>query len=642
MLATPPPTRPKTFSESERRALATIARACMPGGEIFPAAGPAAVDKVDHFFAAAPTFVARGYRALVWALEAASWVHYARPLSRLDDAAILALLERWRTGDYARRMMARMLTVPLKMAHYNDAAMYDHVGCKFGALPLVQIERPRYMTERVLAAADLSPDESFECDVVVIGTGAGGAVAAKELAEAGVAVLILEEGAYHHRDEFTGHAADMQRKLYRDFGATIAFGNVSIPIPIGKSVGGTTTINSGTCYRAPDRVFDHWRAEHGLRDLTPDAMAPFYERVEAVMEVTETGARIAGGVARVIARGSDALGFKHRPLRRNAPECDGQGVCCFGCPTDAKRSTNVSYVPLALKAGAQLVTGVRAERVLVENGRAVGVVARAGERTVTVRARAVVVACGSLLTPVFLQRNGLADGSGQLGKHLSIHPAVGVLAEFDEVIDAANAVPQGYAIEEFHDEGLLFEGAWAPLEIIAAQSTLLGPRLLDMLERYKHMAGFGFMLEDTSRGRVRPGPGGRPLITYWMNDNDVARLKRGVEILARVFLAAGARHVLPQVHGFDFIDGERELAAFRRTRVTPRDFDITAYHPLGTARMGADPRASVVSPEHQVHDVPGLYVMDGSVLPSSPAVNPQLTIMALATRAAQKLAARLS
>ncbi|HZS39588.1 MAG TPA: GMC family oxidoreductase, partial [Polyangia bacterium] len=482
---------------------------------------------------------------------------------------------------------------------------------------------------------------TLECDVVVIGTGAGGAVAARELAERGCAVVMLEEGEYFTRADFTGHAAEMQRKLYRDMGATIAVGNASIPIPIGKTVGGTTTINSGTCYRAPARIFESWRDKHGLADFSAEHMAPYYERVEEVLGVAETEARYVGGVGRVIARGCDALGYKHKALRRNAPACDGQGLCCFGCPTDAKRSTNVSYVPLALKAGAQLITGARADRILTDGGRATGVEVRAGKQRFTVRARAVVVACGSLLTPLLLERSKLGTSSGELGKNLSIHPAVAALALYDEVIDGTNAVPQGYSIEEFHDEGILFEGAFAPLDIGAAQSPLLGAKLVELLEDYKRLACFGFMIEDTSRGRVRPGPGGRPLITYWMNRHDVARLKRGVEILSRVYLAGGARFVMPQVNGFDQLRGEADLERFRRAKVSARDFEISAYHPLGTARMGRDPRRSVVGADQQVHDAPGLYVMDGSAVPTSPAVNPQMTIMALATRASQRLADRL-
>jgi len=637
--------RATLFGARERATLVAIARASMPEGRFFAGAGTRAVDKLETFLALSPPSVARGYRAMLLALDAWALAAHRARLASLPTETVLALLERWRGGDFARRTVVRMLTAPLKIAHYNDAKMYSDVGCRYGSLP-VRAEQPRWM-ERVVPAAALDADDTIDCDVVVIGTGAGGAVVAKELAEQGHAVVLLEEGDYNTRADFTGHSAEMQRKLYRDMGATLAVGNAVIPIPLGRTVGGTTAINSGTCYRTPDRVLHDWVHEFGLDELAPEKLAPHFARVEATLGVAPAEAKYLGGVARVIARGCDALGYKHQPLRRNAPECDGQGVCCFGCPTDAKRSTNVSYVPLALKAGATLFTGLRAERVMVDGGRAVGVVASArlpggGKRTLTVRARASVVSCGSLLTPLVLEASGIGTSSGQLGRNLSIHPALAVMALFDEKLDGGNAIPQGYAIEQFHDEGILFEGAFAPLDLAAASVTMIGPRFVELLEAYDRIACFGVMIEDVSRGRVRRGPGGRPLITYSLVDHDVARLKRAVEILGRVYFAAGAASVFPLVHGFDELRSPDELERLRRTKLRARDFEISAYHPLGTARMGRDPARSVVGADHQVHDTPGCYVVDGSVVPSSPAVNPQVTIMTLATRAAGEIGKALA
>ena len=633
--------RPTLLNGRERASLLAVARAAMPEGRFFAGGGTRAVEKVDHFLALSPPSVARGYRAMLLALDAWALARHRASLASLPSETVLALLERWRSGDIARRTVVRMLTATLKMAHYNDAQMYSDVGCRYGSLP-VRAEQPRWM-ERVVAATALESDDTVECDVVVIGTGAGGAVVAKELAEQGHAVVLLEEGDYNTRADFNGHWADMQRKLYRDMGATLSIGNAMIPIPIGRTVGGTTAVNSGTCYRTPDRVLHEWGHAFGLGELSPEAMAPHFDRVEAVLGVAPADAKYLGGVARMIARGCDALGYKHQALRRNAPECDGQGICCFGCPTDAKRSTNVSYVPLALKAGASLFTGLRAERVMVDGGRAIGVLATArlpggGQRTLTVRARATVVACGSLLTPLMLEASGIGTSSGQLGRNLSIHPALGVMALFDEKLDGSHAIPQGYAIEQFHDEGILFEGAFAPLDLAAASFTMIGPRFVELVEAYDRLACFGVMIEDVSRGRVRRGPGGRPLITYSLVEHDVARLKRAVEILSRVYFAAGARTVIPLVHGFDELTSVDDLERLRRAKLRARDFEISAYHPLGTARMGRDPARSVVGSDHQVHDTPGCYVVDGSVVPSSPAVNPQITIMAMATRAAGEIA----
>lgn len=618
-----------------------VARVALPEGRMFREGDADTTARFERFLSGLPPASQTAMRGILWSLGVAAFAGKRRNLDALTDGDLEQLIERWRTGSYPQRMAMKILTAPLKLAHFNDRAMYESVGA-IHALPVAKPDQPRYVTERTIRAAELPDGETVECDVVVIGTGAGGAVVARELVEQGHAVVLLEEGEYHTRADFTGHAADAQQKLYRDFGATVTIGNTNIPVPIGMTVGGTTTVNSGTCYRFPDRIGEHWKNEFGLDELTADKLAPHYERVEKVLGVAPNAAKHTGKLGEIIARGCDHLGWKHAPIPRNAPDCDGQGVCCFGCPTDAKRSMNVSYVPMALKEGAQLYTGIRADEILIENGRAVGVVGTAkGGKRLTVRARAVVVACGSLISPLLLEKNGIGMASGQLGRNLTIHPAAGMMALFDEQINGARSVPQGYSIEEFHDEGILFEGAFMPLDVGAASIPYVGRTLVELLESYDRIHSFGFLIEDTSSGRVRLGPGGSRLITYWLNDHDVARIKRGAELLMRCYLAAGARRLYPCVNGFDTIDNMAELEAFRRAKLTARDFELTAYHPLGTVRMGRDPSKSVVNPDHQVHDVPGLYVVDGSVLPSSPAVNPQLTIMALATRAAEKIGRRL-
>ncbi len=637
------------FTDSERRDLTAIARAAMPHSKHTSISGGGAksVRDVEAFFSEITPWAARSYRVMLHALGASALLHHRRSLSALSDEALLGLMENWRGNDFARRSMLRLLLTPLKMAHYSQQSVLAEMGARPAPGPAVA-EPSRYQ-DRIhsLAAVQAPADEEIECDVVVVGTGAGGAVVAKELAEAGHAVVLVEEGRWFTRADFNGRTGEMQRKLYRDMGATVSLGNVPIPIPVGVSVGGTTTINSGTCYRAPARIFAEWGQRFGLHDYSAARMAPYYERVEAILGVETADMRTVGGVGRVIARGADKLGWRHGPLRRNAPGCDGQGVCCFGCPTDAKRSTNVSYVPLALKAGAEIYTSARVERILTENGRAVGVRAQGRDdhgrcHGLTVRARSVVVACGTLMTPLLLEASGLGLSSGQLGHHLTIHPALGAIAMYDERIDGDRSIPQGYAIEEFHDEGILFEGAFVPPDLAAATFPQLGDELLELLDNYHRMACFALIIEDTSSGRVRPGPGGRPLITYWLNDHDVSRLKRGVGLLAEVFFAGGAKMVVPPVHGFDRLTGPDDLARLRSAKLHARDFDLTAYHPLGTARMGTDPKKSVVGPDFQLHDTRGLYVVDGSVIPTSPAVNPQMTIMALATRAAETIGHRLS
>ena len=620
--------------------LVAIAETAIPAGRYIPAAGEATVAKVERFLGTLPQTVQRGIGALIAAIDATSYLKHRAPFAKLSFERRLALLESFRTGDAVRRLMLRALVSPIKIAHFDDPALYKQLGCVYDIERARAEVKPAYMRDRVHPKLD--GDLAVECDVVVIGTGAGGAVVGRELAEAGLAVVFVEEGRYFDRSHFTGRGFEMQQKLYRRGGSTFSIGNVGIPIPLGQTVGGTTTVNSGTCYRAPDRVLHAWQQKLGLRDLGPEQLGPYFDRVEAVLGVDRAKAELMGGNGRVIARGCNALGFtRHGPLKRNAPACDGQGVCCFGCPTDAKRSTNVSYVPLALKAGAELFAGAKMTRVIIERGRAVGVEAKSNGHTLTVRGRSVVIACGSIMTPLVLGQQGLANRSGQLGKNLSIHPACGALAEFDEQILPWNGIPQGYGVEELHEEGILYEGAMVPIEMTLTMTQLVGPELVRLAESFDHVASFGFLVEDSSRGSVGAVMG-QPVIRYWLEDKDVAHIKRGLDVLAQIYFAAGAKKIHTPISGFDVLESPDDLAKLRRAKINARDLDLSAYHPLGTARMGIDPAHSVVDQHHQCHDTMGLYIVDGASVPTSLGVNPQVTIMAMATRAAEKIANALA
>ncbi|MGE0404042.1 MAG: FAD-dependent oxidoreductase [Kofleriaceae bacterium] len=629
------------LSTKQRAMMIAIAEAALPAGAFLPAAGAATVDRIDQFLHTQPSAMTKGLGGLLAGLDASAWLGERRSFPRLSPEKRLAILEKWRHADPIRRLMLRAVITPLKMAHFDDAQLYKKLGCVYSPEKVRPEAKPAYMRDRVHGSLDT--DLAVEADVVVIGTGAGGAVVGRELAEAGLAVVFVEEGKYFERHEFTGRAFEMQQMLYRRGGATFSVGNTGIPIPVGQTVGGSTTVNSGTCYRTPDRVLREWQQQLGLDELGPESLDTYFARVEAVLGVEPAKKSLMGGNGRVIERGCNALGFKrHGPLKRNAPACDGQGVCVFGCPTDAKRSTNVSYMPLALKAGAELFAGFRMNRIIVESGRATGITATTrGGRTLTVRARAVVVACGALATPMLLARQGLGARSGQLGQNLSIHPATGALAEFDEQIRPWDGIPQGYSIEDLHEEGILYEGANVPLEMTMGMTQIIGPEIVRIAESYDRISSFGFMIEDTSRGRVREVMG-QPVITYNLTEQDVAHVKRAMDVLCQIYFAGGAKRVLTSFHGFDALSSPDDLERLRRTNLKAWDLDMSAYHPLGTARMGRDPSTSVVGPDHEMHDVEKLYIVDGAAVPTSLGVNPQVTIMALATRAAEKIAHALA
>lgn len=631
------------LSAVERRIIGAIAEAAIVPGRTVEGGGQATVERMGRFWTTFPAGARAGYRAALWAMESSTLARHGRGLSALPCASRTAVLARWeRSRSALRRNLLRVVLTPIKLTHFDQPELFEQLGCPYH-WPAVRDDEPRFLRQ-VINGREVTEDLALQCEVVVIGTGAGGAAVAHELAARGRAVLLLEEGDYHRRASFTGRPGPAYRTLYRDRGVAFSLGNVSIPVWSGRAVGGTTIINSGTCYRAPESTLTDWRQRLGLpRVFSRAGLRPYYERAEAVLGVAPADLKHIGAVGQLIARGADRLGYRHGPVLRNAPDCDAQGVCCLGCPTGAKRSTDVSFVPAALKRGAQLVTAARVVAVDVVAGRARGVTARLRSgRKLKVHADAVVVAAGTLSTPLLLAASNVCRASGWLGRNLSVHPASKVVALFDERVDMARAIPQGYAVEHFQSEDLMFEGGSLPVDLTAMSIPWIGPRFTELIESYPHLALFGFMVKDRSRGRVWRGRSGSPLVTYHLNRRDTRLLQRGMEILCAVFQAAGAKRVLPMVPGHDEVTTPAALERLRASRLRPSDLEVSGFHLLGTCRIGTDPAHSCIGPDHEAHDVASLYVCDGSAVPSSLGVNPQLTIMAMALRAGEIIDSRLA
>ncbi|MDH5492813.1 MAG: GMC family oxidoreductase, partial [Myxococcales bacterium] len=620
--------------------------AATPGGEHVAQPDWQTVDAVAELMGSFGEAAFSGYARLLHLVDLAALPFAGRRLSRLRVDRRERILGRMARAQ-STYWLVRATTAPIKLVQVRREGVPESIGVARGIeLPLAA-ERRRF-EERIQDARELEDDEELEVDAIVVGTGAGGAPMAHSLARAGHAVLMIEEGDYFTRKDFVGKTLERQLRLFRS-AANAAFGNTVIPIPIGKTVGGTTTVNSGTCFRVPADVMRRWRFEQGLDEIDPVTMEPYFAKVEAMLQVEVAKEEYVGGCGRVIAKGAERLGWSHGPLPRNAPDCDGQGVCCWGCPTDAKRSTNVSYIPAALEAGAMLFCNAKVERIEHARGVATGVLARAtradGSRVrIRVRAKVVVLACGALHTPALLMANDLCGASDQLGRNLTIHPASYAWARFDEEIRGWDAIPQGYGVDHFMDEGIHFEGAFVPLDAAAALLARVGHSWTDVTDNFNEMAAFGFMISDTSRGRVLLGRDGAPKMRYVLGETDRLKIIRGHALLARLYFEGGARTVYPAMQIFgelrDLGDVERlEREGPRLLRA--RHFDLSAYHPLGTARMGVDPRRSVVDARNETHELRNLYICDGSTVSGSLGVNPQITIMALAERAAVFVAQRI-
>jgi choline dehydrogenase-like flavoprotein len=490
---------------------------------------------------------------------------------------------------------------------------------------------------------------TLEADVCVVGSGAGGSVIAARMAQAGRSVLVLEAGPYRNEADFDQLEAT-GAGMYLGGGGVWSEGG-EIGLLAGSTLGGGTVVNSMVCLRTPMDIRREW-ASRGLTGIDgPDFdrdLDRVWERLGVNTEATHYNTNTA-----LMVKGLSACGYGHERLPRNAsPDDDPRfcGYCNSGCQQGSKRSTLKTYLDDAAAAGARFVVGCNVDRVLVEHGRAAGVegVVRtaAGSSRLIVRAPAVVVAAGGIESPALLLRSGI--GGPAVGRHLRLHPAWMVTGVYDEPVEAWRGQVQAAASFDLtHCEsgvGFLVETLGLSPAVWAANAPFSdGVRHREELLKLRHMASWHAISHDQGAGRVVLDGDGRALVR-WRLDDDIDRrvaLRAHLEI-ARLHRAAGAREIFPfHPNGPRWRDGEDFEAFLDALRAVPMA-DCTAFsaHQMGSCRMGADPSRAVADGRGELHDTPGVWIGDASALPTAPGVNPMITIMALAERTAERLAAR--
>lgn len=492
-------------------------------------------------------------------------------------------------------------------------------------------------------------ERGFEerCDVVVVGSGAGGAVVAKELAEAGYEIIVLEEGPHYTPDEIASFKpSESLRRMWREAGLLAAMGIGPTPvigITVGRNVGGSSVHTGGVCFRIPSAIHREWERDLGLNSLSERACEDAYRAVEARVRVAEVPASARSIATNRFVEGAAKLGIPFKPMRRNAAECEGNGVCNFGCPKHAKLSVDLSYLPDAIAMGTRVFADALVTTIERRGDRVTGVsgelLAGAKKRRFTVHARAVVIACGTLHTPVLLGKNGVS--SPHLGRHVTLHPSVRLAAQWPDDLRGWDGALQSVFSDHFASEGITLNGVYSAINVLASALPGLGP---SHRRRVREMAGlgcFGGLVHDEGGGRVRLTPGREGLLTYEMSPRDLARLRRAITIMGEMALAGGAKEVLVPIFGAPPVRDRATLRRLETDPLDPRRMECIAFHPLGSARMANDERRGVTGPDGAVYGASGLFVADGSVLPSSIGVNSQLPIMTMATKIAWGLRERL-
>jgi choline dehydrogenase-like flavoprotein len=499
-----------------------------------------------------------------------------------------------------------------------------------------------------LRTVTIAAPTTLDCDVVIIGSGAGGGVAAGVLALAGHSVVVLERGRQVPEAEFTGDEGAGLAQHYETYTTT----DGAMVVLAGALLGGGTTINWSASFRTPPHVLVEWAKDHGCSGLDgPDFVARL-DAVSARLGVTLDESPLSPQSA-ALARGCAARGVHCAPVPRNAAGCGDPpacGSCGYGCSRGAKQSTVRTYLADAVAAGARLVVGATATEIILEAGRAVGVRAVTPDgQPLIVRAKAVIAAAGSLHGPGLLQRSGLTNPA--IGRNLRLHPTSFVYGVYAEPIEPWIGVP----IARYSSEWANLDGAHygVMVEHPPAHPGFMGLALpwrsgrqaKALMQRVRHLAGFITLVRDRGAGQVLSGRGLRPQLRYALNTTDRAHLLRGLVEAIRLHAAAGAVEIgtshstlAPYRAGDDL---EAYVQQVQRAGLAPNAYNLFSAHQMGTCRMGGQRAQAVVRPDGESWDVPGLFVADGSLFPTPTGVNPMLTIMALGHFVAGHVAARL-
>ncbi len=508
-----------------------------------------------------------------------------------------------------------------------------------------------------------SAELSLDADVCVIGSGAGGSVIAAKLAQAGHRVIVLEAGAYHTADDFTQREADTFDRLFQRHGI-LTTSDVSFSVLAGQTAGGSATINWMTCLRPAPWAREEWERDHGFVGVAGPSFDSILDEVEGRLHVN-TDESIVNASNDVLRRGCEALGYRLGPdydvIPRNALGCAARcDFCFFGCIYNAKQSPILTYLPDAYRARARFLFDTRADVVTVVGGEARGVEAtfrgRGLEVPVHVRARHVVAAGGAVQTPPLLLRSGMRTPG--VGAGLRLDPTTALFGEFPNPVRMWSGPMQTIVVRRFQDSdeghhGPWFESAPGHPGLSALALPWSGGRAYkDGMRRIDRAASTIVLVRDVAEGRVATDAHGEPVLNYRLSTRDRRNLVRGLQEASRIQRAAGALR-MATLHldecsvgdGHSRIrDGEFDAFMDRIARLGIRENGVALFsaHPMGSARVGLDPKTSAAKPTGESHEVHNLWIGDGSLLPSAPGVNPMISIMALAVRTAGFIRERLA
>ncbi len=504
-------------------------------------------------------------------------------------------------------------------------------------------------------ASLLQDSLTLETDVVIVGTGAGGGVAAELFAQAGFKTILIEEGPLKSSKDFTMTEAEAYPHLYQDASARTTR-DKAITILQGRCVGGGTTVNWTSSFDTPSQTLHHWADHHGVLDHSPEDMAPWFQKVRKRLNISAWP--VAPNANNdVLRKGAEACGFSYGVMERNVSGCLNLGYCGMGCPVNAKQSMLVTTIPSALDAGAHLFTRTRARIVEMEGDQVTGVLCDALDergvypsgKTIKIKAKRTIISAGAIGTPALLLRSGVPDPAGILGKRTFLHPVNLSLAVMPEKVEPFYGAPQSIYSDAFlwpETDEMGFKLEAPPIHPLLT-STIIGwhgSAHRALMEKLPYLQGCltlgrdGFH-EESQGGQALIDDAGNPGLDYPFNPYLYNLMRRSYKTMVELQFAAGAVEVYPiHAHFTQPLTSWKEAKkALDEMELAPLIARVFSAHVMGGCPMGSDPKTSVVDCSGKHHQLENLFLFDGSVFPTSIGANPQLSIYGTAMKHASAL-----
>ena len=507
------------------------------------------------------------------------------------------------------------------------------------------------MTDGIIDLSAGPPPDTGIVDYLVVGSGSGGATAARLLAEAGKDVVVLEEGGDFRGAKLTQRDGEMYDQLYMDRGGRSTV-DLSISVLQGRVLGGGGVINASDVVPIGDRVLDLWARRFALSDFTPANLTPHREAALVDLRANAIDESQLNLNNRLLREGAHKRSLTVEVMHHNRVGCAGLGTCLIGCPLDAKQSPRIVSIPLAVQKGARFFVRARAVRIDDATSEVKRVTVRAldargyreqGEHVL--KARHVIVAANPVGTVQLLLRSGI--GNAHVGRHLSLQPQLPVVARFKDDVVGFRGIPQAVAVtsgETFDDEkgiwGHRIEAIMGTPGIVSTMLPFVGPRLKEAMTAYRRYAAALLLMPDEPSGAVTISSSGRPLIDYAHEENHKARARAAIKMAALCYLEAGAEAVEVPLADPLTITKESDLARVDALAFAPCTAPWISAHQQGGVRFSPSEKDGAASPDGRVYGARDVFVFDSSGFPTSSSTHTMAPIIATSRFLTSQLLAR--